>query len=186
MPDRPASSLSTSNGAAIRPLAGTDQAFLQGVYNHRENQLFAGSLDLEAPNFLAAARAEPWSTPMLLLDEGEPVGTAMIAAGDPQNRNGRLVALAKEPQRCGRALALYLRQAFWSHPLHRLYAVVPANLPQTRRYADLLVGCGFVGEGRLLDHLVVQARVLDLDVYGLLRPEFDAWCEANEPEWVMA
>ncbi|MEA2644927.1 MAG: hypothetical protein QOE92_10 [Chloroflexota bacterium] len=185
MPDRPASSLSASDGAAIRPLSEKHHELLKKLLFVRDNQVFAGSMAIASPGFVGTLRAEPWASPMLLEDGNEPVGAALVAAGDQQNRNGRLVVLAHDPARCHGALALYLRSVFWSHPIHRLYAVIPAKLPQSRGYAGLLTACGFVAEGSLVDHLVAQRRVYDLDVFGLLRREFDAWCETNQPGWAL-
>jgi RimJ/RimL family protein N-acetyltransferase len=93
--------------------------------------------------------------------------------------------LAREPERCRVALGLYLRRVFWSHPLHRVYALVPAALPQTRAYVDLLGACGFVHEGCLLGHLMVKGHLHDLDVFGLLRSDFEAWAQRLRPEWAL-
>ena len=113
------------------------------------------------------------------------MGGALIAGADTQNRHGRLIVLAMEPKRCKVALGLYLRRVFWSHPLHRVYALVPAELPRPGPTWTCSGACGFVHEGRLVGHLMVKGRLHDLDVFGLLRSDFDAWAEQFRPEWAL-
>jgi hypothetical protein len=182
MPERPPPAVSLARGAEVRPMADGDDAFLTGLRHLPDNAAIAGSLTAGEPGFIAAIRAEPWSTPMILLQDGESVAAALIAPADIQHLNGRLVVLARDPRRLVAPLALYLRHAFWSHPLHRLYTIVPRTATS---HAELLRACGFLDEGRLLGHLRVGARMVDLDVFGLLRGDFDNWCRQNEPDWVL-
>jgi hypothetical protein len=185
MPERPSSAVSVADGAEIRPLSQDDYAFTGELYHYRDNTLVAGSLAVESEDFVTAVRAEPWASPMVLAQDGDAVAIAIIASADTQSRHGRLVVLAQDPRRCHTAVALYVRQAFWSHPLHRLYAVLPVGLPQSQGYGDILRGCGFVNEGSLVGHVMLKGRMRDLDVFGLLRPEFDDWCRQREPRWLL-
>jgi hypothetical protein len=162
-----------------------DYPFVRELYHFRDNAKIASSLIVEDADFIAAVRALPWSTPMVLLHSGEEVASALIAAADTQHLHGRIILMAMEPRRCTQALALYLRQVFWSHPFHRLYSALPAMLPQAGSYAELLVGCGFVAEGRLVEHLKDGMRLLDIDLFGLLRNEFDAWSGETDPAWTL-
>jgi len=155
-----------------------DEAFLAGLYRLPGNSLLAPSPAMETPGFVTAVRGETWANPMVLSSGGRDMAVAMLGAVDTQHRHGRLVFLALEPAVAREALALYLRQAFWGHPLHRLYAILPSS---AALYARAYEGCGFKHEGRLERHLRVGARLLDLEMYGLLRTDFDAWCAANDP-----
>jgi hypothetical protein len=186
MPERPASSVSFADGAEIRPLTDGDQAFVRDLYRYRDNAIVAGSLEVESADFVAAVRAMPWSTAMVLEQDREAMAVAVITSVDTHSRNGRLVLLTQAPQRCQTALGLYLRHVFWSHPLHRLYAVLPARLPQSGGYAELLHGCGFVDEGHLVAHLSWKGRRHDMAVFGLLRPEFDSWCRESRPALLLS
>jgi hypothetical protein len=183
MPERPTSSLSVAGGAELLPLDEDARGLLRELYRHRDNAIVAGALAIEGADFIATIRAEPWAAPMILLQDGDPVACALVAAADTQNRHGRLVLLAREPARCRVALPLYLRHVFWSHSLHRLYSILPAQLPQSHSYAALLRDSGFNLEGSLLDHVMLKGRRHDLEVFGLLRAEFDAWCQEREPGW---
>ena len=182
MPDTAPVSISAADGAEIRPLASPDLPLMKALYLLGGNAAVAGSIDLRGEDGLAAMRAEQWATPMALLQDDVMVGGAVIAAADSQHLNGRLVVLAREPRQSLVPVALYIRHVFWSYPLHRLYALLPRSAAS---HAQLLQACGFVSEGRLLAHLRVGGRRLDLDVFGLLRPEFDAWCRANHPGWAL-
>ena len=185
MPERPPSSVNVADGAELRPLTDADYPLIKALYDHRDNAVVAGSIGVDSVEFVAALRAEPWSAPMVLVQDAEEVGCALVGGADTQNRHGRLIVVAREPRRCTVALGLYLRRLFWSHPLSRIYALVPAALPQTRAYSELFGACGFVHEGCLLRHLMVKGRLHDLDVFGLLRSDFDAWAEQFRPEWVL-
>jgi len=186
MPERPAPAVSFAEGAEIRPLTDGDQDFARYVYSLRENAVVAGSLDVYNPQFVPAIRAAPWSMAMVLRQDGEAVGLAALTSVDVHSRNGRLVVLARDPRLCRTAMGLYLRHAFWSHPLHRLYAVLPARVPLPGSYADLLLGCGFVDEGVLRSHLSYKGGLRSLSVFGLLRREFDAWCAESQPALLLS
>ncbi|MEA2682380.1 MAG: hypothetical protein QOK05_708 [Chloroflexota bacterium] len=182
MPERPPTALNLASGAEIRPLDDGDIALLRTLHRSGENATLAAALNIDEPGVIGALQAEPWCNPMVLLQEEQPVGAALIAPADTQHLNGRLVVLAGEPRRCTDALALYIRHAFWSHPIHRLYAIAPRGYTS---HLELLRGCGFVDEGRLLGHLRVGARMQDLDVLGLLREDFDRWCAQYAPDWLL-
>jgi hypothetical protein len=187
MSERPASSVSSADDAEIRPLTGADLAFVRYVYSVRENAIVAGSLDMGSDDFIATIRGSPWSTPMVLEKNAEPVGLALISSADTHSRNGRVTVLARrDPRECRVPFELYLRHAFWSHPLHRLYAVLPLRLPIPGSYADLLTGCGFVDEGHLKAHFNFLGYRRDIAVFGLLRSEFDAWCRESRPALLLS
>jgi hypothetical protein len=185
MLDRPAPALTTTGRAGIRVLGDGDHDLLRELHRHGDNSIIAGGVEADRPEFVAAIRAERWSTPMVLLDSDEPVAAAMILAADSQHRHGRLLLLARDAGRAQASLALYLRHAFWSHPLNRVYTLLPTSVAQAHAYAELLRAGGFVAEGRLLAHLRVRMRLVDVDVFGLLRSEFDTWARTNQPSLVL-
>lgn len=178
---RPAASISALGGAAIRPLREPDYPLVLGLHAALDNSTVAASLAVEDPGFVAAARAEPWASPMVLSQDGEEGAMAVVGAADSQNRHGRLVVIAKEPERWAEPLAIYVRHVFWSHPLHRLYSLVPVGARGSHQYLGLLRACGFASEGRLVRHQRVGTRLVDLELLALLRPEFDAWCRDHQP-----
>jgi len=155
-----------------------DEAFLTDLYRLPGNSLLAPSPAIENPGFVNAVRGETWANPMVLSSGSRDVAVAMLGAVDTQHRHGRLVFLAVDPVVAREALSRDLRQGFWGHPLHRLYAILPASAPL---YSRAYEGCGFKHEGRLQRHLRVGAKLLDLEMYGLLRSDFDAWCAATDP-----
>lgn len=163
-------------------MADSDHTFLKELARVPDNTAMVAGLNIENPGFIPTLRREEWSTAMILLQDHTAVAAAAIAPADTQHQNGRLVVLAYEPRRWPIPLALYIRHAFWSHPLHRLYAIVPRSYTSQ---ADLLQGCGFHNEGRLLSHVRAGMRMVDLDVFGLLRDEFDTWCRENQAGLVL-
>ncbi len=68
----------------------------------------------------------------------------------------------------GRAVALFVEKLFGETDLHRLYASIAQDNVASRRLAERL---GFVREGRLRQHYLIQDRRVDEIVYGLLRHE---------------
>jgi hypothetical protein len=183
MSERPPASLSALGSAAIRPMEAADYPAVRSLWLEGNNPTIASTLAVDDAAFIAAARSGPWASPMMLLENGAPTGAAIVGAADLHHRNGRLIVLARQPREAALHLGLYIRHVFWSYPLHRLYALLPGQVPGAPGYAALLHACGFIDEGRLVRHQRVGTRMLDLDVYGLLRPDFDAWCRDHRPDW---
>jgi len=108
------------------------------------------------------------------------VGAAATRNRNQQAQNLQLACLFARPAGAGAALAVYVRHLFWSLPLHRVYAQFPA-VPGTAGQERLLRAAGFTCEGRLAGQALIGGRALDLLCYGLLRRDFDRWCQENEP-----
>jgi RimJ/RimL family protein N-acetyltransferase len=131
--------------------------------------------------FLEALDRRPWSMPLLCCRRGRPTGVCLMNVGQLKNLNAYLVALFEEPATAERLLGLYIRQAFWAYPLHRLYAQL-ARHDELQPHIDLLRRSGFQSEGVLVAHINPGgADAADAVVLGLLREEFDGWCAENEP-----
>lgn len=139
----------------------------------------------ELGGFIEGLAKKPWSLPMLCCQDDEPVGLCLMSAGQLKNLNAYLVAVFEEPGTATDALALYIRHAFWTYPLHRLYAQLPST-PAVKAHVALYSGAGFVGEGVLVGHIATPEGPVDAFVLGMLRDEFDAWCASNRPELSLA
>ncbi len=125
---------------------------------------------------------KPWSMPMVCHRNGKAVGLCLMSVGQLKNLNAYLVAVFSDPVNADRLLALYMRQAFWTYPLHRLYSQLPA-VPSARSHVDLMLRVGFQREGTLEGHIDLDRdRHVDADVLGILRGEFDQWCRINQPQ----
>jgi hypothetical protein len=105
--------------------------------------------------------------------------------GQLKNLNAYLVFLFEQPATAERLLALYIRQAFWAYPLHRLYAQLPSRL-DVQPHIDLLLRSGFKHEGVFRGHIDVADKPVDALVLGMLRDEFDAWCAQSDPRLSLA
>ena len=102
-----------------------------------------------------------------------------------KNLNAYLVALFSRPADAVLPLALYIRHAFWSYPLHRLYSQLP-SLPELLPHREALMAVGFKNEGSLVAHIATADGPVDAVAVGLLRDEFNQWSKQNEPRLVLA
>jgi diamine N-acetyltransferase len=150
----------------------------------------AGEADLD---FVIAAENEPRAAPLvgqwsrgrhresiaradeehlLILDDGEPVGFALLQGLGGENRSIeiRRIVVNRPGQGLGRrALALILDRAFADHGAHRVWLnTFTWNERAQRAYA----AAGFVREGVLRDALVKDGRFESLVVMSILRPEW--------------
>lgn len=64
-----------------------------------------------------------------------------------------------------------LREAFDTYQVHRLNAFPPTFNKQANRLAIRL---GFRWEGRLREQFLYDGKYCDVEMYGMLKPEFDA------------
>jgi RimJ/RimL family protein N-acetyltransferase len=111
--------------------------------------------------------------------DGQLVGTCTLAGLDRANRRAELgFALGRAFWGRGymaAALPAVLAFAFGRLGLHRVFADAdPRNAPSIRALERL----GFVREGVLREHYLVQGEPQDAVVYGLLRSE---WARGAEP-----
>jgi hypothetical protein len=135
--------------------------------------------------FVADLTGKAWSLPLLSFDNGNPIGLCFMSITQVKDLNAYLVALFTKPAESRKALALYIRHAFWSYPLHRLYTQLPSSTV-TAAHIDLLTSCGFEREGILREHITTDGDPQDAVVMGLLRDEFESWCVETEPRLSLA
>ncbi len=123
---------------------------------------------------------QAWALPAAMVSDGALAGFATTALPNLRALHASVTALFVDPASARLPLAMYLRQLFWSFPLHRVHTQVP-SLDLTREYVDLLESVGFTVEGRLVDHSVIGGQTFDTVALGLLRGDFEAWCAEHEP-----
>ena len=123
---------------------------------------------------------QPWTMPLAAVRDDECLGVVTTALPNVKSLHANLTALFSDPDSARIPLAMCVRHLFWNFPLHRLHAQVP-DMDLTREYVDLLGSVGFEVEGRLVDHALVGGRPFDMVALGLLRSDFEQWCDANQP-----
>jgi hypothetical protein len=179
---RPFEGMIEVDGDSIRRLTAAD---LPALLRLREvtprNHFDLPGTPSELAGFLDLLAKKPWSLPMLCCHEAKATGLCLMNLGQLKNLNAYLIALFEQPSTSTRLLALYIRQAFWSYPLHRLYTQLPST-PEMQPHIEMLVRTGFKREGTLERHIEATDKLVDVDVLGLLRSDFDAWCTQNEPK----
>ncbi len=131
-------------------------------------------------SFVGGLSRRPWALPFACFENRTAAGLCFMNVGQLKHLNAYLVALFLNPSSAALPLALYIRHAFWSFPLHRLYAHVPASAA-AQPYVAALLNTGFKQEGVLVAHIANGDAPADVIVFGLLRDEFGSWCRDNEP-----
>jgi hypothetical protein len=182
----PAQGLMALEGASLRQLHIDDLPALLRLRAASPPSLFElpGS-EAEIGGFVEGLAKKPWSLPMLCCHDDEPVGLCLMSVAQLKNLNAFLVAVFEQPASATGVLALYVRHAFWSYPLHRLYTQLPST-QVVKPHADLYSRVGFRPEGVLVKHIATQVGPADATVLGMLRDEFDEWCVTNQPELSLA
>lgn len=133
-----------------------------------------------AERFLEGLGMELWATPMLVCRSNRAVeGFLFNARTDVGSLNTCLVGLLRDPVANTGALQLYVRHLFWSYPLHRVHAEIPAFAEAWLAALELT---GFRREGRFVEHVSLGGRRHDAAALGLLRRDFDAWARAEAPD----
>lgn len=129
---------------------------------------------------LADLPRQPWSLPLAVVRDGACMGVATTALPNVKALHASLMALFVDPPGSSLPLAMAVRHLFWTFPLRRLHAQIPA-MDLTKEYVDLLTSVGFADEGRLVAHAIIGGQAFDMVALGLLRSEFEAWCAEHEP-----
>lgn len=167
---------------ALRPLVPGDAPFVHRLGGAGHNRLV-----VELPGSVAECRAyleelgsSAWALPMACTRQGVDFGLCFTALSNLHSLNGYLLALFEEPRQAGPALALYVRHAFWSFPLRRFYVQFPLTDPP-HGYEQLYPAAGFAAEGVMAGHALLGGREHDVATFGLLRSDFDRWCQQREP-----
>lgn len=178
---KPFEGLVELDGDSLRALTADDLPAMVRLREATPHDVFDVPSSAEGlAGFLDVLARKPWSLPMLCCHQGKPSGLCLMNVGQLKNLNAYLIALFEQPATAERLLALYIRQAFWAYPLHRLYVQLPSRL-EVQPHIELLLRSGFRREGVLRGHIASADKPLDAIVLGLLRDEFDAWCAKNEP-----
>lgn len=166
---------------SLRPMRGADFGELAPVLESTPREIFDLPLSEAAfRGFVKRVEAEPWSMPMVVRHRGQAVSAFTLTLASPKNANAFLLALMRAPADDAISLALYVRHAFWTYPLHRLYVQLP-DTAALGLYRDAYVASGFLSEGVLAAHVVDGGELRDAIVLGLLRRDFDSWCREREP-----
>lgn len=174
------------DGFSLRPLTGDDYALIQPLLEATPREIFELPMSEAAfRGFLLQVERRPWSMPMISTMDGRPKAAFILSPASPKNSHAYLLALMAHAEQCVLPLGLYVRQAFWSYPLHRLYVQLPVT-PASRPHSDAFMAAGFVSEGVLAGHILAGSHAQDASVLGLLRQDFDAWCAAHEPRLSMS
>jgi hypothetical protein len=174
------------DGNSIRALTSDDLPALLSLRRTTPRDVFHIPTNQEGlDGFLDFMANKPWSLPMMCMRNGSPSGLCLMNVGQLKHLNAYLVALFEEPSSADRLLALYIRQAFWLFPLHRLNAQLPSR-PEVQPHIDLLLRAGFQNEGVLKGHIEVDGQLSNVVVLGMLRDDFDAWCAINDPRLSLA
>lgn len=129
--------------------------------------------------FIENMLLELWGLPMMAFQHGEPIGIMYTNQSDPRNLNAHLVTMFKKPTDARLPLIMYIRHLFWNFLLHRIYTHCPA-LEQMQNYPQMYISAGFQQEGLLLKHKIIAEQRYDVAVFGLLRKDFDRWCQEYE------
>jgi hypothetical protein len=170
------------DGWTLEPFTPDDAPLLAELLAHRGHRYV---LDVPADaNTIAALLAEvakhAWSMSVALVRDGALGGFGTTALPNIRALNSSVTALFVDPQNATTPLAMYLRHLFWTFPLHRLHTQIP-DLDLTREYIELLQRVGFTVEGRLVAHTQIAGQTFDAVALGLLRSDFETWCDEHEP-----
>jgi hypothetical protein len=138
------------------------------------------NLPRSSAEFESAVGRGGFRQPMVCTREGVEIGGAATTNHDHRSLNVRLLCFFSDPGAATRPLGAYVRHVFWSTPVHRIYMQLP-QLGGAGDYVSLACRVGFVEEGTVRAYALVDGRPRDVAALGLLRKEFVAWCEKNEP-----
>jgi hypothetical protein len=107
-----------------------------------------------------------------------PVGFGATTNRNLASLNVQIKCIFLDPPGAVLPLAAYVRHLFWSLALHRIYAQLPV-VSGAEAYMRLFVSAGFQEEGVVRGHALVDGRPCDVAVFGVLRGEFEAWCQEH-------
>lgn len=177
-PARPSPAILDLDGFVWRQAVPSDAPALEALAAKDGNRsLF--KLPASEEEFAVRMDGPGFRRAMLCTRGRKPIGAAATTLRDQRNLNLQLLCFFAEPAGHVRPLAVYVRHLFWSLPLHRIYVQLPLVAGATS-YLRLLTGAGFQHEGVVRGHGLVRGRPCDVAVVGLLRGDFEAWCQENE------
>ncbi len=166
------------NDFAWRPAGLADAHMLEALASLDGNRIVF-NLPGSEQEFAARVGGPGFRRPMLCFKDDEPIGAAGTKSRDQRNANLQLMCFFAEPAAAVLPTAVYVRHLFWSAPLHRVYLQIPmvAGAPS---YIHLLESVGFQQEGLVRGHGLVGGEPCDVALLGLLRVDWEAWCQQNE------
>jgi hypothetical protein len=177
-PARPSRGILEIDGYAWRQAVPSDAAALEALAARDGNRLLFNLPGSEG-EFAVRVGRPGFRRAMLCLQGRKPVGAAATTLRDQRSLNLQLMCFFTQPARAVAPLAVYLRNLFWSSPLHRVYVQLPLVAGATS-YIRLLTGAGFQQEGVVRGHGLVRGRPCGVALLGLLRRDFEAWCQEKE------
>ena len=112
----------------------------------------------------------------IINDEGEYIGTASLKDIDMSNKHAEY-AIAMRRSAVGngygyKATMEILKKAFYEFDLHRVFLTVLEN---NHRAIKMYEKCGFIYEGILRNHLVIENEYIGWKIYGILKDEYELW-----------
>jgi hypothetical protein len=168
--------------AAIRMMTQSDAPLVVDLLlANRNRALFEGLVEHPGliEGFLSALEQDPWALPMVGTIKSTPVAALFNVRTDFQNLNTRLVPVLADLVAGADVLRLYVRHLFWTLPVQRVYAQFLADLAE---YEAVLCATSFKKEGILVEHQIYAGSRRDVAVFGLLRADFETWCDEHDPE----
>jgi len=174
------------DGCSLRPLGLEDFELVRPVLHAVPPALFqVPQVEAGYRHFLGRLSKLPWSLPCACFADARLIGLCFMQVGQLRNLSAYLVAAFAEADEAGVALALYVRHAFWTYPLNKLYTHVPDH-PASRPYAATLTNSGFQQEGKLVAHVTAGDQAHDALLFGLLRKDFETWSARHEPRLLLS
>jgi hypothetical protein len=166
------------DGFAWREAGPVDAGTLDALAARGSNRVLF-NLPASSDEFLARVGRPGFRIAMLCTHDSKPIGAAATTERNNRSLNVQLLCFFIEPSEAALPLAAYVRHLFWSLPLHRVYVQMPL-VPGADAYGQLLQACGFQDEGRVSEYAMIAGKPTDVAVLGLLRREFEAWCQEHE------
>ncbi len=166
------------DGFAWREVGPADAGTLDALASHGSNRVLF-NLPASRDEFVARVGRPGFRIAMLCTQDLKPTGGAATTERNNRSPNVQLLCFFIEPTEGALALAAYVRHLFWSLPLHRVYVQMPL-VPGADAYVQLLQACGFQDEGTVSEYAMIAGKPTDVAVLGLLRREFEAWCQEHE------
>jgi hypothetical protein len=165
------------DGYSWRQALPSDGAAIEAIAAHGANRILFNLPATEAE--LAAGIGGPgFRNPMLCLQGSAPVGFGATTNRNVASQNLQVRTFYLDPAAAVIPLTTYVRHLFWSIALHRIYSQLPV-VSGAEAYVRLFTGAGFQQEGVVRGHALVDDRPCDVVVLGLLRGEFEAWCQRH-------
>lgn len=175
---RPIASVLELDQFSWRPALPSDALALESLAAQGTNRaLFA--LPKTEHDFMLEIGRPGFRLPFICSHGHETVGVAATTLRNQRSLNVQLICFFKEPSASSLPLAIYVRHIFWTLPLHRVYVQIPL-ITGAHEYIDLLKRVGFIDEGVVRSHALIDGETYDVAALGLLREEFEAWCHKNE------